>query len=174
MSNLVPTMRLLESLKKALEGLQIGDAGSEEALFSSVAIYPNKGLAAALRDLVLTKDRVCLIVPLGYKYTHNETGAGTILAKRYLEVDLLIADRAIAKGGIEALTGGPRNIGIMEMSDATVDGISGKAMSAYGGVIPSDGAQLEIANKDAQDMPGRIAWVQSLLIPGGTVRALVT
>jgi hypothetical protein len=172
-STFVPTIRILECLKQALQGIQIGDSGSEAALFDSVEIYPNKGLAAALRDLVITRSRVCLIVPSGYKYTHKETGVGTILATRYLEVDLLIADRAVTKGGIQALTGGPNNIGIIEMSDAVVLAISGKAMSGYGGVIPADGAPLEVATKDAQDIPGRLAWAQSLLIPGGTVRALV-
>ncbi len=173
MSNLVPTVAILECLKKALLAIQVGDTGSEVPLFDSVEIYPNKGLAAALRDLVITKQRVCLVVPLGQRYTHKETGVGSILAKRYLEVDLLIADRAVAKAGIQALTGGPHNLGVLEMSDAVIDGISGKEMSAYGGVIPADGAQLEIANKDALEMPGRIAWAQSIMIPSGTVRANV-
>lgn len=163
----VPAIELCSSLQSRLEKIVIAESPTEP-LFEVVACYGNKSLGQALADLVITKGRVCLIVPTGIRRFHDSFPSDRVLTQRYLEVDLLIADRAYYKSGQVAVFGGDKNLGVIEMGERVEAALDSVDLSSWGPAIFEDGAQQTIAASEKERTAGRETWIQSLLIPAGT------
>ena len=173
----VATITLLNALKTALEALPHTDADKAlagEKLFERVDFHENKKLREALSDLVIVKQRVAIIVPGGESF-QNERQGRTVLSKRSTSFDLLIADRAWTKGGHEAVFGGANNIGVLRMAEAVVNALVAAPQLGLPYVVlqPQDGAQIEIADSELKDSPGRECYVLNYTTPAGeeTIRA---
>jgi len=161
---------LLTALQTQLAKIPLdAESGSDEALFEAVEIFANKRLGEALQKLVITKGRVCIIVPAAIRRVLGVQGNGeAALLSRFLQVDLLIADRAYVKAEQNALVGSDKNVGVLEMSERVEDALDGVDLSPYGPALWDDGASDEVAAD--KDTPGRVTWFQTLLIPAGDNR----
>lgn len=166
--SLIPAKTILAALKDRLAALMLDESGNTEALFERVEIYANKRLGEALSDLIITKQRICLIVPTGIERDRVSSGSTTVLRRRWLEVDLLIADRAFYKSAQRAVEGGDKNLGVIELVERLETSLDGFELTAWGAAELLDGTPFELS---AQDAPGREAWVQGLLIPAGDIRS---
>ena len=165
----------LQNLLKVIPLIEpaVGEEPGEEKLFEVVECYGNKSLGKALTELIITKGRVCLIVPSGIRRMHNE-GGGRIISRRFLEVDLLIADRAFYKTGQVAVFGDENHAGVIEMGERVETALSGQALSPWGAALFEDGAAQEVRPDDEKTATGRATWIQSLLIPAGAVRTSIS
>ena len=169
----VTTVSILTRLKTQLESLPLPGTTTGEKLFERVDFHENKKLREALADLVIIKQRVAIIVPGGDRYENFREGR-TIRSKRNSSFDLLIADRAWTKGGHEAVFGGARNVGVLVMKDLVVDHFVANPQLGLPWVVlsPIDGAQIEIADPDVKDSPGRECYVMAYETPAG--EAMIT
>lgn len=161
---------ILDALKARLAAVLLDEGnGSDDRLFDVVEIYANKRLGEALQKLIITKQRVCLVVPSGFRRVFGVQANGEpVLQSRYLHVDLIFADRAYVKAEQNALVGGEKNIGVLEMAERVEDALDGIDLSSYGPALFDDGASEEVST--SKDIEGRVAWFQSLLIPAGDNR----
>lgn len=164
----VPTLSILGALKAQLEGIALPGGGAGEKLFERVDFHENKKLREALADLVIIKQRVCIIVPGGDSYENVREGR-TVRSSMTQTFDLLIADRAWTKGGHEAVFGGAKNVGVIKMKDTVRDHFlaSPQLGLPYIVLTPQEGAHIEIADSDAKDSPGRECFVMNYSTPAG-------
>jgi len=165
----VETNTLLAALKTELESIPHPTI-SGERLFERVDYHENKKLREALTDLVISKQRVCIIVPGGDSYS-NERQGRVIFSRRVSTLDLLIADRAWTKGGHEAVFGGSKNLGVLKMKDVVVAHLAAHPQLglAYVALTPEEGNQIEIADDQVKDVPGRECYVVSYSTPTGEI-----
>lgn len=167
---LVPASILLAALKEKLGAIKIDDTpGNDEPLFDTVAVYANKKLGAALNDLFIFKQRVCLVVPTGVRHVHTLDGI-YVTSLRWLEVALLISDRAYFQAAQSAVEGADKNIGTLAMGERVEAALAGVDLTTWGPAVFDDGAPQEITRDEAKSAPGRECWIQSLLIPAGDSR----
>jgi len=167
----VDTLRLLGAVKTALEALPHPDpvqAADGVKLFERVDFHENKKLREALRDLTIIKQRVAIIVPGGESFQNIKEGR-TIRSVRACTFDLLIADRAWTKGGHEAVFGGDKNIGVLAMKDQVLNAFIENSQLGLPYVVlqPQDGAEIEIADDQVKDVPGRECYVLNYSTPAG-------
>ena len=168
---LLPAQHLLSALRTALAALKL-ETGNEEPLFETVELYGNKSLGQALTDLTITKGRVCLIVPTGFRRLSDEHPSHRVLTRRYLQVNLLIADRAFYKSAQAAVFGGDANLGIIAMSERVETALEGLDLSEYGPAIFGDGTQQTVTDPARKEAPAREVWIDDLLIPAGVTEAV--
>lgn len=163
----VTTGSILSALKTQLAAIAHPTAAGEK-LFERVDFHENKKLREALTDLTITKQRVAIIVPGGDTYETYLEGR-TRRSVRTSTFDLLIADRAWTKGGHNAVFGGPSNIGILTMKDLVVDHLVANPQLdlPYVVLTPEEGAQIEIADEQVKDSPGRECYVLNYSTPAG-------
>lgn len=164
----VKTVEILTALKAQLEALPLPGTTAGEKLFERVDFHENKKLREALSDLVIVKQRVAIIVPGGDSYV-NTKEARTVRSVRTSSFDLLLADRAWTKGGHEAVFGGAKNVGVLTMKDIVVDHFAENPQLGLPWVVltPEQGAQIEIADSDVKDSPGRECYVINYSTPAG-------
>ncbi|MBI5693668.1 MAG: hypothetical protein HZC55_26625, partial [Verrucomicrobia bacterium] len=164
----VPTLQILFALKAELESLPLPEGAPGEKLFERVDFHENKKLREALADLLIVKQRVCIVVPGGDSYENFKEGR-TVRSVCTQTFDLLIADRAWARGGHDAVFGGPSNLGVLAMKDAVRDHFVAHPQLGLPHVVltPQEGAHIEIADSDAKDSPGRECFVLHYSTPAG-------
>ncbi len=168
MSSFVKTTDILAALKTQLESLPLPGTTTGEKLFERVEFHENKKLREALQDLVIVKQRVAIIVPGGDSYANLKEGR-SVRSVRTSTFDLLLADRAWTKGGHEAVFGGTKNVGVLTMKDLVVDHFIANPQLDLPWVVltPTEGAQIEIADADVKDSPGRECFVLAYETPAG-------
>jgi hypothetical protein len=167
----VSTSSILAALKTQLEALPHSDpvkAGLGEKLFERVDFHENKKLREALQDLVIVKQRVAIIVPGGQSFQNLKEGR-TVRSVRSFSFDLLIADRAWTKGGRDAVFGGDNNIGVIRMAEDVVNHFIANPQLGLAYVVlqPQEGAEIEIADDQVKDSPGRECYVLNYSTPAG-------
>jgi hypothetical protein len=164
----VKTTDILTAMKAGLESLALPGTTTGEKLFERVDYHENKRLRQALQDLVIIKQRVAILVPGGDQYDNVREGR-SIRSARTSTFDLLLADRAWTKGGHEAVFGGPNNVGVLTMKDLVVDYFVANPQLGLPWVTltPIEGAQIEIADDQVKDSPGRECYVLHYGTPAG-------
>jgi coenzyme F420-reducing hydrogenase delta subunit len=164
----VDTKTILDALKTQLESILLPGTSSGEKLFERVDFHENKKLREALKDLTIIKQRVAIIVPEGDDYKNIKEGR-TIRSERSTSFVILVADRAWTKGGYDAVFGGTNNVGVLAMKDLVVKDLVASCQLGLPYVIlqPVEGAQIEIADADVKDSPGRECYVLSYVTPAG-------
>lgn len=162
----IATLDLLAAVKTALEAIPHPDAvlaAAGEKLFERVDFHENKKLREVLRDQLILKQRVAIIVPEGESY-ENTLQARNATSVRTLQFALLIADRAWTRGGHDAVFGGATNLGVLAMKDLVVAALADNAQLGLGvGVLlqPQQGNEIELADDEVKDTPGRECYVLS-------------
>jgi len=144
-----------------------------EKLFQLVEYYRASDIARAFQDLYITKQRVCLLVPVSFRH-NSDRDRLRLVTVRHVTVDLLIGDRSFDKGATAALTGGANNVGVIEMAERIVDDFFDTPLALDDvAVEPDAGAPLLLTSEDKPNDPGRVCWVQTLHLRAGLRRAAV-
>lgn len=167
----VPTLTILGKLRDLLLAMPHPDqaqADAGEKLFERVEFHENKKLREALKDLTILKQRVAILVPGGSSYENQKAGR-SIISKRTTSFEMLLADRAWTKGGHEAVFGGEKNVGVLTMGELVVGALVANPQLGLPYVVmtPGDSQQIEIADDDVKDSPGRECLVVSYETPAG-------
>lgn len=173
--DMLDTLRLCAGLKAALEAIAHPTAAGEK-LFEAVLYHEDTNLAEALQELIVLKQRVCMVVPQGDRYEQRKEGR-SLVSTRLTSVDLVIADRAYTKGGQDAAFGGPKNIGVLKMKELVVAALAENPQLGglrFCALFPTEGAMLEISADDAKKTPGRQAFVQNYETPSGEIVMPIT
>jgi hypothetical protein len=168
---LINTITLLEALKAHLQGLCMPNA-QEQKVFDFVDFYNEKDVDGGLTKLIKpTAKRVCLIVPGGDDYEQdNDTPFNVIFLKRTTDFSLLIADNSYKPGAVEAIFGGEKTTGAINIKDIVVRELTGKQLGfPEVSLQPMSGSLLEIGGKEGS----RPCWIQSFTTPAGTEEFIV-
>src|SRR5688572_21331605 len=113
MSNtFIPTLELLDKVKTLLAALETAPGVK---LFDKVEFFAHADIVAALEDLRIFKQKVCLIVPSGDSYENAEAGTD-LRSEVQREFVLLFADRDYGKRQ-DASTGDATRKGVIYMKD---------------------------------------------------------
>jgi hypothetical protein len=168
---LLKTMDLCAALKTALAAINHPTLAGQK-LFEVVEYHEDTNLGEALQQLIITKKRVCIIVPQGDRYQTERPGR-TIVSTRTTSLDLVIADQAYTRGANDAAFGGANNLGVLRMKEIVLEALA--ASPQLGGLpwcalYPTEGAMLEISASDEKSAPGRQAWVQNYETPSGQIQ----
>ena len=169
------TLEIFTALQAALQAIMLPAAGvSDEPLFEAVELYPNKRLGEALQSLLVTKKRVCLIVPTGVQRDlTDQRGALSVLGHKRAEVAIIYSDQAYFKSEQRVSFGADKNLGLFAFDELIEAAITAKALSPYGGVVLGDSAPLLLSDTEQKTAPGRNAWLIEALIPIGIIAAAV-
>ena len=160
----IKTVPLLTAIKTYLEALTVA---SDDAtlLFEEVVLFHTPEMGSAIKRLLLSQTRICLIVPSGDDYQSTVT-AGYVHTTAELELELIFADRVWSTTqNTSALFGGGSNIGVVPMKDRVVESLTGADIGIPGVVLaPLAGSFVTV--KDDQDpklkdSPGRESYMSS-------------
>lgn len=168
------TTTLIDILKARLESLPL-EPESPEKLFNRVGVFGANQLVEAMRATFAAEQRVAFIVPVGD--THAATrDRNVVYAQRTTKLVVLIADRAMDKARSEALVGGPRNRGILEMKDDVTINLTSVPFADHVDLafVPAEGEPLMIQEdgKPAGNL-GRECWAQHLTCYAGSARVVI-
>jgi hypothetical protein len=166
------TLQIFEAFRDALRAVKLDDTADSVPLFDSVELYPNKQLVQALRDLVLVKDRICLVVPLAVRRIINDqSGVVSVNGRKYAEVALLYTDRALFQSAQKVTFGSDKNPGLFAIDDRIEAAIIGKEISPFGGIILGDSDPILLTDKEQSSAPERHGWLVQALVPTGFIIA---
>ncbi len=169
----IETITIMEALKARLASLPLDESGGEERLFEVVEYYGAHDLVEALQELIVTKQRVALIVPQGWDHDNQRDGV-SMRSVRKTNFDVFFADRAFVKKTGAGLVGGEKNVGIIAMADRVVANLSAAPFALPELVFePEDGAPIVLTKDEKKAAPGREAWAQSFSCYAGEVRSAV-
>lgn len=176
--DLLATLDLCAALKTFLAAIDHPTLSGEK-LFEDVEFYPEKNLADALQQLVIAKQRICLIVPSGDHHTQAKEGRG-VRTTVWANLDLVIADRAYLQKGQEAVFGGAKNVGVLAMKDLVMKALGANpqltipsaptvAGLRWCALYPTAGAIIALSDAEERKAPGRQAFVLSYQTPAGQI-----
>jgi hypothetical protein len=169
------TTELLETLKTRLESLRVDPANPEsEKLFQRVGYFGASKLNDALKATFAAEQRVCFIVPAGDNHTNIRNRSFT-WATRGTKIVLLIADRALEKVNQEALVGGPKTLGVLELKDLVIDDLFANAFADVPDLAfePGDGDVLIIGNEKNPADLGRECYMQHFTAYAGQAQRAI-
>lgn len=165
-------IEIFEALKASLAAIPLDPAADEngEKLFDAIELYPNKNLGRALQELLVTKARACLIVPLGIRRVTTEgSGAISVTGKKFVEVAILYSDRAYFKAAQAVTFGGDKNLGLFGFDQKIEDALTGSEISPFGAIVLGDSDPIYLTAEQQKDAPGREAWLVQTLVPVGLI-----
>lgn len=165
----IPTLDLLTAVKLRLEALLLPGTTTGEKAFERVEFHVNKKLREALQAMIVTEQRVAMIVPGGHSFRNVPEGHNKVRSYRTSTFDILIADRDYAAQGHEAVFGGAEAIGVLTLADLVVDEFAERPQLGlpYVALQPEEGAEIAVADEDVKDSPGRECFVLAYSTPTG-------
>lgn len=147
---------LLGNLKTAVEAIQIGGTPA----FEEVRLYDSVQLDQAFSDLLIYKNRICLIVP-GADSFEAKLDARTLIVKPKMRLLLLVADNDGATGQ-QAMFGGTGQSGVLVMKQAVLEALTGHELNLPPVcLVPETGDVLEIIPEAGGR--SRKAWLLSFI-----------
>ena len=176
----IRTTVLIALFKARLESLKIDPAkpaAEDNRLFQRVGIFGANQLEEALKATFASEQRVAFIVPAGD--THATDRDRTVIwSQRRTRLVLLIADRALDKAKPDALVGGAKNLGILEMKDLVIEDLFANPFNDPPDLAfePGEGEPLMLQGADktaGAGNLGRECWAQQLIAYAGQDRAVV-
>jgi hypothetical protein len=168
-TNYVSTLAILTAIKAALTPLTAELNNASVPMFERIELYGSKQIGQALKDLIIIKDRVALIIPIGSRFEGERKGS-TVISKKTTTIDVLVADRDYLTGQA-ADFGGSNNVGVVAMQDAVAEALTGNQLALpFVSLIPTAAEPLEIYDPKKKDSPGRVAWVVSFDTRAGDAR----
>ena len=167
-ADLLKTNDLCAALKTFLAAIDHPTLAGQK-LFEDVAFHDDKSLADALEHLVVTKSRICLIVPAGDHFI-DQKEARTIRSDRFTTLDLVIADAAYGQAGQEAVFGSANALGVLAMKDLILAQIAEHPQLTglrWCALRPKEAAMLEVPA--ANGLSNRKAAVINYETPSGRI-----
>lgn len=173
--NLRTVPEILAALKAALDAATWTPAGGDpEAAFQSVKLFGMNSLPDAMRELLVSQQRVCFVIPDSERFA-PETDGGKMVLSRTLPVALLISDRVLGNrqtalfGGAVGATETPGAYGLQK---AALEAVAGQLIDEAPRVVctPTQSAVVDIEDVQKK-LPGRAALEVDLDCTGGTLTA---
>jgi hypothetical protein len=141
-----------------------------EAAFGRVELFDSEDLTAAFQFLLITEQRVCVIVPLDAKF-EQVFQVRKLTSKRNAPIALLCSDRVLGDRRA-ALWGSDTEHGAMFLAEVTLPACAGLLLPNPKGVVcePQDYSVLTIRDTD-QDQQSRVCVAVDLECKGGYLEA---
>lgn len=155
----IPTLELLAKVKTRLAALNSAPA---TLLFEKVEFYAHSDLVAALEDLRIFKQRVCLIVPSADSYESQNSGT-EIQTEADREFVLLFADRDYGRRQ-DASSGDAQRVGVIGMKDIIEGDLLGANLDYNPRLLrlrPVAGEPVLLTSAEKDRVSGREAWAQT-------------
>jgi len=163
---------IVSALKTQVQKVKLAD-GSANA-FQRVELFDSESLLEAFQLLVISEQRICLIVPLTEQWK-TETSVRKILTRRTVNVALLISDRVLGNRNTALFGDGTAATpGAHKLAALTLPLVTGQLLVNPGGVVctPSHSDVIIVKNqKEKQNLPGRAAVALELECQGGWLEA---
>lgn len=162
----IPTLTIMNRLKERLESLKAPD---QSPLFEMVRLYDSADLMKAFADALVTQERrLCFIIPAKHTYERKSDG-NKIHVTKTAQFALLICDTD-RETGQDAVFGGPDNIGVIGLSDQTIEDITGAQLDLpHVCIEPVEGDDILVYNEQQQPSDsGRKGWFQIIQTKAGT------
>lgn len=171
--NRQPVTAIVNQLVTNLAALKItiGNAAPTPA-FARVALFDSENLVAAFQQLLISEQRICLVVVLDEQFKTENRGQ-VLISTRELPVTLLISDRQLGDR-VAALYGNAATPGAYGLMELALPVVTGMLLAPPNGVTsePIRNSVLIVKNeKDKQNLPGRSAVALELHCRGGNLQA---
>lgn len=167
-----PTSAIVTALQAAVAGIAMPPAFGAGNAFDRVEIFDSEDLVAAFQYLLVTEQRVCVIVPLHEAFT-SEAKQTTLIIQRELPVALLIADRVLGNRQAALFGDGettPGAYGLMELALPAVIGIVVPAAAPLTKVVAVPKSATVMSVKDTEsELPMRLTVALELECRGGRI-----
>lgn len=172
------TLETLAALKAALLAIKVPTQGgaADETLFEVVELYANQHIGQALQDLIITKKRVCFIVPTGvHREFTSSVAAISALGQKHMEIALVYSDVAYFKGEQKVAFGAEKNLGLFVFDELIEAALLGLKLDDHdlGGIMLGDSTPISLSTAEQKTAPGRGAQLIELHIPLGLIVAAV-
>lgn len=175
-SNRYSQAEIVDALETILRALTLAD--NETPAFQEVKRFDVESLTEAFELLLMSEQRVCIVVVLDETFEPELDGDHKLLVKRLLPIALLISDRRLGDR-VKALWGeaeDPTVPGAFALAEIALPAVTGRLLEnteAKDGVVvqPFDIQSIFLRDTDKQDLPGRAAVKLELHCKGGTLEA---
>lgn len=145
--------------------------------FQRIERFDVESLTEAFRLLLISEQRVCVIVALDEQY-ESVLENRKLLVKRLQPIVLLISDRVLGDRD-KALWGDPEdasNPGAYALAALALPAVTGQLLAAAPGLgavvsAPASASPIFLQDDDQQNLPGRAAVALELHCRGGTLTA---
>ena len=156
------TSEILAALETGLRGV----TWHGQPALDRVEQFTEADLVEAFRRLLISEQRVCLIVAMDEEF-NSETKGNKLIVRRVLPVTLLLSDRVLGNP-VTALKGDENNPGAQGLLEAVLPAVIGQLLDNPGGVAaePRVASHFQVA-ETAKEMPGRVCIALELQCRGG-------
>ena len=164
--HLVSVATIAAALKAQVAAVKLADGVTPA--FARVELFDSESLTDAFQQLLVSEQRVCLIVPLA-EHFETEVKQFKLITRRTVPFALLISDRVIGKRN-DALFGTANNPGAYNLEALTLPLVTGQLLPNPNGVICTPtGSDVMIvkSEKEKANHPGRAAIALELSCAGG-------
>lgn len=165
------TAAVLDAIQAALTALQLANTPA----FQKVVQFEIDDFEQALRDLVITEDRVAMVVWTGEAY-ELERGISILTVKRMPTFEVIFADFALSSP-LAAKHGDESQPGVLGLLDVVLPALTGVILdestadaedAVY--LVPAGLERLIITREDQEKLPGRQVLVLSLTGSGQSLQ----
>lgn len=176
------TAAILQALLDQVQGLQglyadgMWTADDSEPLnssaFGQVKIFDLSDLVEAFKWLLITDQRICVIVPTNIDW-HEESSHTKAIVRRSFSVALLISDRVLGDR-TAALLGNNNTPGAMGLKDLVLPAVTGQLIANPSGVTSRPTREYVVHVKDNnKKLPNRVTMCLEVECRGGRIDAVV-
>lgn len=160
---------VLAALKAQLQAVKLSDGVTDA--FQRIELFDNENLAEAFKTLLVSEQRIAVIVPLDARWEHDKKESVRVI-RRVLPVAVLVSDRQIGDR-TTALFGNANTPGAYGLSSLALPFVSGQLIVNPGGVVAMPMGESVVILKDAEreNLPGRAVVAVEVECQGGWMRA---
>lgn len=138
------------------------EGGDPEPAFAVVKPFDSTDLPAAFAELLVTEQRVALIVYTGDDFEDANSGPGQVEVRRAAQISILVSDRVLGKRQ-EAIFGSATHPGALRLKDIALAAVAGPLCAQPEAVdcrpVHAEPLILEDLKKK---QPGRVAYLVDL------------
>lgn len=165
------TVAILNRVVTLLQAAQwTPDGGVPEAAFGEVAKFDSTDLAAAFRTLLMSGQRVAVVVYAGGQW-EDASSQTQVVARRTLDVSVLVSDR-VHGDRQAAIFGSGTTPGALALKDLAVTTLTGRLLDNPDGVnCQPDTEDLLTIESTEKQQPGRVAALVEFFVVGGITRS---
>jgi hypothetical protein len=166
---MVTKKEILDGLKAAVLGLQVGDPAAAAFTSDGVKYFTRESLSAAMEELLVFEDRACFLVPGGTDYRNERAGA-VLKTRKSEEMVLLVTDRVYGDRQASA-EGNEDTMGVWALADALEDLLTGHRLGLEGVLVEvAAGEPFTLASEEREDLAGRECWALTVKVSAGEKR----
>jgi len=160
------TSEIVGAIVDLLTALESGG----EAVFGRVELFDSENVVEAFRYLLVTEQKVAVVVPLDEEFETVISGL-KLIVKRWLPVAILVSDRVLGKRK-EALWGNDETPGAMGLMELALPAVTGLLLPNPAGVAVEPRSVSIMTIKDTEkEMPMRVTVCLEVECRGGWLQA---